>query len=183
EATTNQLLFPKVTKVSIEFYEEWPLLSLQSLSIFINISQIVHMTLRSYYFSEYNQNVFIGIRNFIEQAQNLSSLIIQTGLYRYKLNLAIDNIHSIIPNHVKHLGIPINTIEQIQMILDRCNQLTTIKFDVRLTKFSEEIIKWFTDNTIDSTCSKGYKMVCVWIGTKKTQSTEINVDHKRMKFC
>ncbi|CAF1405734.1 unnamed protein product [Rotaria sp. Silwood1] len=182
EATINQLLFPKVTKVAIELYEEWPLFSLQSLSILINISQIVHMTLRSYYFINYNQNAFLDMRIFIKQAKNLSSLIIQTGLYRYKLNSSIDNIHSIIPHHVKHLSIPINTVEQIQRILDRCNHLITIKFDTRFSKFSEEIIKWFNDNTINSTCQKGYKTVSVWIGTKINQSNNICFEKKRIKF-
>ncbi|CAF3677673.1 unnamed protein product [Rotaria sp. Silwood1] len=124
----------------------------------------------------------LDIRQFIEQAHNLSALIIQTGMYRYNLNLAIEKIHGIIPYHVKYLRIPINNTDQIPTILNRCNHLTTIAFDIRYSNFSEEIIKWFDDNTMNSTCWKDYKMVSVWLGARKIQSTEINHDQKRMKI-
>ncbi|CAF1070134.1 unnamed protein product [Rotaria sordida] len=182
KSTTSQIMFSNVTKVNLHFYDEWPLPPLEYLSIFIDISQLVQMTLFSSYFTEYNQNVLADIRNFIEQAYNLSALIIQTGMYRYNLNLAIEKIHDIIPYHVKYLRIPINSTDQIQIILNRCNHLTQIAFDIRYSNFSEEIIKWFDDNTMNSTYWKDYRMVSVWLGTRKIQSTEIYLDQKRMKL-
>ncbi|CAF1047679.1 unnamed protein product [Rotaria sordida] len=182
KSTTSQIMFSNVTKVNLQFYEEWSLLPLEYLSIFIDISQLVQMTLVSSYFTEYNQNVLADIRSFIEQAYNLSALIIQTGMYRYNLNLAIEKIHDIIPYHVKYLRIPINSTDQIQIILNRCNHLTQIAFDIRYSNFSEEIIKWFDDNTMNSTYWKDYQMVSVWLGTRKIQSTEIYLDQKRMKL-
>jgi hypothetical protein len=104
KTSTNYPLFPKVTDLDIHFHKDWPCLSLQSLSMFIDISQIVQIKLHTYYFDEYKQNALIDIGIFLEQAHILSSLIIRGS---YKLCRIIENVYSIIPCPLKHLQIPI----------------------------------------------------------------------------
>ena len=122
----------------------------------------------------------VGI--FIGQAHNLSSLIIQSGCIKYQPDRMIENIYSIVPRHVKHLQIPINNVDQIKTILECCQHLSTIQLDLRYSKFFERVIKWFADNTVNSTCSKVCNTVVVWLGKKKIESTEIKDDHKRIKL-
>jgi hypothetical protein len=110
--------------------------------------------LRSDKFEEFNQN--IGI--FIHQAQHFSSLAIWNISQKLKLNQSIDTICLIVPRHVKHLQIAVNNLNQIEKILKRCDNLSTIEFDINSPEFSKEIIKWFSDNTINSTCSEDDKM-------------------------
>jgi len=187
---TNHPMFPKVTEIEMIFLKECPLLSLQSLSTYINISQIVKIKLYSYFFDAYHQNIFykynkniwMGIGIFMEQAQNLSSLIIQGNGLRYSLDRTIENIFSIIPRHVKHLQIPTNNVDQIKRILERCQHLSTLQLDVQYIRNINEVIEWFSKNTINSTCWKRYRTVIVWLGIKQIQSTEISVDYKRIKL-
>jgi hypothetical protein len=182
KATTNQPLFPKVTEINLTFNHDWPLFPLPSLATFIDISRIVNMKIYSSYFNEYIQNTWMDIGIFIEQAHNLSSLIIQSGYIRYQSDRMIENIYSIVPRHVTHLQMPINNVDQIKTLLERCQHLSTIHLDLRYSIVSGEVIKWFADNTVNSTCSKGYKMVVVWLGKKNIESSEINDDHKRIKL-
>ncbi|UJR18653.1 hypothetical protein I4U23_005561 [Adineta vaga] len=187
---TNHPMFPKVTEIELIFQKECPLLLLQSLSIYINISQLVKIKLYTYFFDGYRQNIFykynknipmdIGI--FMEQAHNLSSLIIQGNGLRYNLNRTIENIHSTIPCRVKHLQVPTNSVDQIKRILERCQHLSTLQLDVQYIGNIDEMIEWFSNNTINSTCWKRYRTIIVWLGIKQIQSTEINVDYKRIKL-
>jgi hypothetical protein len=179
-----------MTESEMIFYREWPLLSLQSLSTYINISQIVQMRLHSYFFHnrkqnifyQYNQNIWMNIDIFMKQAHNLSSLIILGSGDRRSLNRTIENIISIIPHYIKHLQMPINGVDQIKSLLERCQHLSTLQLDVQYNKKINEVIKWFADNTINSTCSKHYREILVWLGREQVQSTEISVVQKRIKL-
>ena len=164
--TANHPLFPKVTEIELHFVKNWPLFSLQSLSMFINILQIVSMTMNSYYFSEYNENTLMDIGIFIEQAHNLSSLFFPSLFNAYLTRQNIENMCSILPHHTKHLEITINDLAQIKMILERCKNLSTINFTIKDRKFNRQIIKWFVDNTIDSTCNESCECITVWLGKK-----------------
>jgi len=124
----------------------------------------------------------MDIRIFIEQAHNLLSLLIHSSFYRYKLDLTVENIYSILPPHVKHLQIPIDDLNQINMILERCKNLSLIEFDIEGNEFSEQVINWFADHTINTTCWKNYEMITVWLGKKMIHSTEICGDYKRIKL-
>jgi hypothetical protein len=132
-------------------------------------------------FDKYNQNTWMDIGIFLEQAHNLSSLIIRSFNVS-KSDRTIQNIHSIISRHLKHLYIPINDLDQIKVILERCKNLSTIKFNTVYVNFSEKVINWFANNTINTTCKAGHETVTVWLGKKKIQSTEIRLDHKRIKL-
>jgi hypothetical protein len=179
---TNHPIFQNVTKIEVDLNNEWPLFSLRSLSVYINISQIVQIKMDLRSCNEYNQNIVMDIGLFLDRAYNLSSLIFDSNRYNKKLIRKMERIHSIVPRHVKHLQILIDDVSEIKAILERCQYLSTIQLDLRYTKISEEVIKWFAENTIDSTCLKGYKTVAVWLGKKQIQSDEISVDHKRIKI-
>jgi hypothetical protein len=83
---------------------------------------------------------------------------------------------------VEALANTYNNLDQIQMILERCENLATIKFDSINSKFSAEIIKWFTSNTINTTCWKGDGRITVWLGKKKIPSADVRLDNKRIKL-
>ncbi len=177
----NHPLFSQLTEINLEFLDEWPFFSLQSLSTSINIAQIVQIELQSQYFGGYNQDTLRDIGVFLEQAHNLSSLIIKSSLYAQEVLKTFEKVYPIIPCQLKHLQIPIITVDQIKRILEKCEKLSTIKLDVK-AKFSKEIIQWLNDNTINSTCKKGYRSINVWLGKKKIQETDIRIDNKRIKL-
>jgi hypothetical protein len=60
-----------VTELDIEFYNSWPQLSLQVLSVFIDISRIVTIRMSSDDFYLNNENTWMDIGIFMEQAHSL----------------------------------------------------------------------------------------------------------------
>jgi len=177
----NHPLFSQVTEINLQFSDNWSLFSLQSLSIFINITQIVQIELNGNYFYRYKHDTLRDLGMFLEQAHNLSSLIIRNSINAQEVLRTFEKMYPIIPCQLKHLQIPIITVDQIKRILEKCEKLSTIKLDVK-AKFSKEIIQWLNDNTINSTCKKGYRSINVWLGKKKIQETDIRIDNKRIKL-
>ncbi len=161
------------------FSEQYLSLSLGSISVFINISQIVQMNIDIHYSIACNRNRLMNIGILVKQAHNLLSFTIESGHDKQNIRRIVENMHSIIPCHVKHLRIPVNDPEQIKRILERCQHLSTIQLDLRDWKYCEYITRWITKNTINSTCSAGFRSVSVWLGKRKT---ETKCDHKRIKL-
>ena len=124
----------------------------------------------------------MDIGMFIEQAYNLSSLIVQNGFHLYHSDRTIENIYSNLPHYIKHLQTPINNVDQIKMILERFRNLSTINFNIRDTELPKKVISWFADNTISTTCRESDEMIAVWLGKRKIQSTTTTIDHKRIKL-
>ncbi|CAF3990703.1 unnamed protein product [Adineta steineri] len=174
---TNQPLFSNVIEININSQRVWPLLSLQSLSIFIDISRIVQIKIYSMYFDEYDQNIWINIGNFMKQADNLSSFIIENNSHIYYSNPTMENIYSILPRHVRYLEIPIDHLNKIPMIFERCENLSTIRFHCDNTYFSRKVINWFDNNTTNTTCHLDDKIVCIWLGKKKHHLLERFTNH------
>jgi hypothetical protein len=132
-------------------------------------------------FDKFDQNTWTDIGIFMEQAHNLSSLIIRS-FNKYASDRTIQNLHLIVSRHIKHLEIRINDLDQIKLIFERCKNLVTIKFYTVDASFSEKVTNWFANNTINTTCKADDETVAVWLGKKKTQSTEIRLNHKRIKL-
>lgn len=173
----NNPVFPQVTELQLDFFEDWPLFSLQSLFIFIDISRIVHMTLYAYYFNKFDQNTWMDMHIFTEQAHHLSSLIIQDLSHAsYKSDSTSMNFYSLLPRSIKHLHLIIDNVQQIEMIFERCPSLSTIKLVIGTPKLQRQVFSWFKDNTTHSTCYAGYRTVFVWLGKQNIQSM-IPVNH------
>jgi hypothetical protein len=142
------------------------------------------MKLKPYYNYSDGTFVFIDMSYFLIRACNLLSLIIEINNYDhgiYKRYKNIGHIYPICPRQLQHLQIPIDTLDQMKIILGRCENLSRIILDVEST-LTKEIIQWFDDNTINSECINGSGMVSVRIGKKKMQSTDDQVNHKRIKL-
>ena len=68
------------------------------------------------------------------------------------------------------------------MILERCDNLSTIKLVHKGYNLYKKVIIWFSDNTINTTCEESDGMVVVWLGKKKIQSIKTCVTYKRTKL-
>jgi hypothetical protein len=106
-------------------------------------------------------------------------LIIHSRFSQFELYPFLNSICSIIPRQIKHLQIPINRIDQIEIILERCSYLVVVQFEITRSKISTEVIEWFKQNTIDSTFWRHSGCDIIWIGKKRN---EININHKRIKL-
>jgi hypothetical protein len=74
---------------------------------------------------------------------------------------------------------PINQLEQVQIIFQRCPYLSIVKFATKGNDLSAKIDEWFEENTIDSMFGRHSGCDYVWIGKKLNQ---INENPKRIKL-
>jgi hypothetical protein len=179
ELTRVNPLFPNVTKLHIDVCSDCSLNSMKFLPSLINISQLIQVKLESFYFNKSNKNFLFNMINILEHSCNLTSLIIHSRICKYELYPYLNIICSTIPCQIKHLQIPINRLDQIQFILERCQHLSVIQFETTRLKFSEEVIEWFTKHTISSAFERHNGCDIIWIGKKLE---EVNVNYKRIKF-
>jgi hypothetical protein len=158
-----------VSEIDIDVSPGWLCGSLEPLSIYINIACIVRLNLKAFYDDFDRTFVFIDMSYFLIRAHNLLSLIIELDscdneiCKRYK---NIEHIYPICPRQLQHLQIPIDTLDEMKILLGRCKNLSTITLEVEST-LAKEIIQWFDDNTINSECITSRVMVSVQIGKKK----------------
>lgn len=127
------------------------------------------MPIYSYSFSDYHDSVWLDIDIFMKQAYKLTDLTIQRQYGIDKLNETIEKIISIVPSRIEHLNIPIENLNQIKTIVERCENLARISFFCSEIKLFEEVKQWFSDNTINTTyqCPENSYMVSVWLEKKK----------------
>jgi hypothetical protein len=170
-----------VTEIVFEIFEGNYPCSMKLLSTLIDFSKIVQLTWNAYY-AYYcygsGQHILLYLKTFLQQTHNLSSLFIPR--YLVPPSEIINNLCSTIPRHVRHLQMPVENVHQIKTIIVRCENLSTVEFNIAYP-MTEEVIKWFNDNTINSTCLDNYGTVYVWIGKKNIQSSEVRHDIKRFK--
>jgi hypothetical protein len=163
-----------VTDIYIQFDSGWSSISLEALSLFIDVSRITSMKISnslSYY--RYDHDTLVDMFNFLEQLPNLSILTIEKNLYSYSTFTPLENIYPFLPRHVKHLRIRINCLEQIEIVLKRCQNLVTIIFDHSVLNLTNKIKTWFGDNSVNTTCEQTANgTVFVWFGKIKNSSTD-----------
>ncbi|CAF1126692.1 unnamed protein product [Rotaria sordida] len=176
-------LFPKVTKlhigITMNYIGKNPRALKKFLTSIIDVSQLVEVKLEIYCLFDDKKTLWFHMMTIIKQSHNLSSLIIHSCLPKYELYPFLDNLCSVIPRQIRHLQIPINKLDQIKIILERCQDLSVVQFEITRSKFSEEVIQWFTQNTIDSTFRRRERYNTIWIGKK---TNEISINHKRIKL-
>ncbi|CAF1382834.1 unnamed protein product [Rotaria sp. Silwood1] len=173
------VMFSNVTKIHVKLDNKPPLDSLEVLTKVIDVSKLVEVKLQIRYFKQDIQNLLFEIISFLEQAYSLSSLIFYGNYYKGELYPYVKHICSIIPRQIKHLQIPINQLDQIEAILERCQNLSVIQFEITRLKFSQEVVDWFNQHTIDSTIQKHARCNIIWIGKKINHITD---NHKRIKL-
>ena len=122
------------------------------------------MTITDIYNCIYDKNTWRDFEIFFNQAQNLSELSIDDYFTGDISNEIIESMSYNRPRRLKHLQMPLNESRQIQLILERCKKLVTIIFFNKYEGISKNIIDWFADNTVNTTCHKGNSGISVWLG-------------------
>jgi hypothetical protein len=123
---------------------------LKYFSMLINFSKSPQITLCTDYSDRYNKNSWSSLGTFLKQAQNLSLLMIFSFFVNYKYTPIMETIYSIIPSHGKHLHVPMSSLDQTKILLQRCEYLSTVQFEIESLNISDKIIEWLNENTINS---------------------------------
>ena len=147
---------------------------MKTLSNWVDILKIVRMEICLGFCDDCHRDLWINITDFLKQLKNLSMLNIYCFYGMHRSKAGNTNIHLFVPHFIKHLEMPISDPNQIKILLERCRNLSTIILTPVLedTTLIEKIVKWFADNTVDTTCEDAGDKVHIWLGKKKF-STEI----------
>jgi hypothetical protein len=107
----------------------------------------------------------VGIAGLLEQTSNIQSLIIPTR------NTVLQSICSIVSSRVQHLQIPVNDVEDMKIILERFNHLSsvTFKFVADSSTFISEIIAWLVTKDRDFTYQSTQFSLHLWFGKSREQ--------------
>ena len=109
----------------------------------------------------------------------LSFISIYSNYCKYEFDSHLNHLCSIIPRQIKHLRIPVNELNQIEVIFERCQNLSIVQFEINRPKFSLEVISWFNQRTTNSAFRSHVGCDTIWIGTK---TNLIKENHKRIKL-
>ncbi|CAF3388723.1 unnamed protein product [Rotaria socialis] len=179
ELATNTPRYFNVTKIDVTIDRRTILDSLKFLTSVVDVSKLVEVKLESFYFNKDNQTMLFEIVSILDQARSLLSLVVHSNYCKYELYPYLNRLCSIIPRQLKHLRMPANELNQIEVIFERCQNLSIVQFEITRTKFSLEVIKWFNQHTADSAFRRHVGCDTIWIGTKNILIKE---NHKRIKL-
>ncbi|CAF1076684.1 unnamed protein product [Adineta ricciae] len=175
-------LFRNVTDIELEFSNDESNVSLNSLSEFIDLSRLVHVKISNSYSHKITNHLLADIKHFLRALPNLTSLLIHSDFYLNKPFLTIEEVLAIIPSHVQYLQIPIDQIDQIDMVWQTCQNLSIIELQVNKYTLLSAIIKWFDKNSVNTICRYDRMAVVVWLGKRISPSSESDHRRKRIKL-
>ena len=171
-----------LTKLHLSFKKEIPLIYAKDLENTIDVSQLVEVrfVLDNHRFYQDDKDFLAKFFTSLQKSPRLSSLILHIWYNQHTIYPNLETLIEYLPRQIHRLEIPINEIKQIEMILERCQQLSVVEFYMQKIEQSKEIEQWFERNTLGSIYHKDHFSETIWIGKKKETTNYCN--QKRMKF-
>ncbi|CAF1509043.1 unnamed protein product [Adineta ricciae] len=169
---TNYSRFMKATHLAIDILQHLDSLLWSSINSMVDIARIVQITLYLYCVEVLVDEGLKDIHFCLIKAHNLRSLIVISKYMRFKGTPYSNAILSILPHRLKHLQIEIDNLDDVEVILKRCNNLSTVRFDCRSHLMKKKTKEWFVDNTINTICWENNRLLTVWLGKIRNQSRD-----------
>ncbi|CAF1461044.1 unnamed protein product [Adineta ricciae] len=176
----NNYCFGKITDLTLVFQSSWSGSLLPLTLMAIDITNVVCMSLAYHCKKSVSEDALKLVCSWLEQAQNLRRLEIYGEFLEFVTSSQLESILSILQHRLQCLEIRIKHLDQMKIFLERCDNLSRLKFHFD-KNISKEIKQWFNDNTIGSICWGEYHSVFVWLGKLNTQCTLPEINQKRMK--
>ena len=125
---------------------------------------------------------WIHAKPLFKQVVNLSELVLEMNTFCFPSDETINNLISILPTHIKHLTLAINTLNQVEAIMDRCKNLTSLKLYIRYKGLKYSVVTWFSATFIGVQYESGHRQIVVWVGRRKELDNEPNIRRKRTRL-
>ena len=155
-----------MTKLTIRARDDWSVGTVGRLSDLLNFCKVTTLVL-DVDLSSAAQIVSISeLTDLLQRTANLISLSLRG------LPASIESSYVIIPSHVKHLCIPVNSFEQVKMIRTRCEHLSSVVFEFSTNSSSliTDIIAWTMAENPNSTYQSNGNTLKFWLD-KNIKST------------
>lgn len=153
----------------------WKFQSFDYLSTLINLSQLNEIWLFIPYREGFNPEF---INNLLEKASNVKTL----GISHYgDFTSIIDDVSSILSNHVDHLKIRLEYINYMKLIVERVQQFSSITFihDWSLLSHQMEMIEWLNQKQIKFSIKNDYQYLQIWFNKNIIESSEIEMKKRQ----
>lgn len=129
------------------------------------------------------QNTISNIVNLLERTYNIRLLSIFYRWSRTCSMLDVRRIYAVLPRCIIDLTIEIITMEDIKLIFERLEYLSSITIVLSVFSMpSTMIIEWLKDNVNDFTHRVDGNRIYMWLGNYTKKHTEIKVGLKRVKL-
>ncbi|CAF0970306.1 unnamed protein product [Adineta steineri] len=161
-----QPLFHNVTELILDLDDQCSLnASSQTLSNLINLVHLSQLSLNLNYDYSLDLNTRAYLKNIFKQISNIRTLEICNNLSTIYSNITIEDICSLIPSYIEHLKITVKNINDMKIIIDRFEYLSSITFRFSFYKSipSAKIIESFLNIKKDLTYRKDDCSIRVWL--------------------
>jgi hypothetical protein len=157
-------LFNKLTKLIIRLDGDWPSCSLELLSSLIDLSTITELELNIDFTLGDTAKTIAGIAALLNRTTSVRSLIIPSR------TVSVQTICSIVSYPVQHLQIPVNSVEEMKVILKRFDYLSSVTFKFPADSLTPiaQIVEWLMTTSRDFTHQSTKSSLSLWLG-KQTQ--------------
>ena len=137
----------------------------QLLSNLINLVHLTQLSLNLNYDYSMDLNTRAYLKNIFKQISNIRTLEICNNLSTIYSNITIEDICSLIPSYIEHLKITVKNINDMKIIIDRFEYLSSITFRFSFYKSipSAKIIESFLNIKKDLTYRKDDCSIRVWL--------------------
>ncbi|CAF0981599.1 unnamed protein product [Adineta ricciae] len=172
-------------KLLVDVKSDRLVIPLVSLTILVDLSHLVEIEFGECYpilsDGDFDVDAFSDMKTLLRQAPNLSSLLI-SDQFAYGFGLSTMDICYLLSRQIKHLQLPVSDLNDIKLVLEQCQYLSTVRFTARQRKLPTQIVRWIDENTTGSTCRKNADSVQVWLGKNNIESSEPEATCKRPKL-
>jgi hypothetical protein len=149
----------------------------------VDLSHLVKLSLPVQCYPRSIQNTVANIITLLKRTCNIRSLAIYYRRSRICPMEDVHNIYAILPRYIEHLTIEILSVDDMKVIFDRLEYLTSITFVWSIfAKSYTANIEWLRNNVNDFTHIEDGNRIYVWLGKYIKKRTEIKVGSKRVKL-
>ncbi len=148
----------------------------QSLPDLLNLSHLTELLLNINYDFALDANTTTNLSNIFKQTSNIHTLEICNNLSSIYSNTTIEDICLLIPSSIQHLKITVKNINDMKIIIERFEYLSSVTFRFSFCKSipSAKIIESFLNIKKDLTYRKDDCSIRVWLNRfMKNQQTLI----------
>ncbi len=151
-----------MTELKLEMYNQRPIDSFRFLSMVLDPSHLVKISLNIYFDNNFPPTTMNAIINFLKETPNIHTL------HDYSRTANSEIICSIVPRHVKYLQLKINRIKDMKTILERLNHLSSVTFQIPVASLNYPtiIIKWLKQRGTSFTFWLNAYSIHLWLNNK-----------------
>jgi hypothetical protein len=162
-------MFEKVTELILSITKDFSNDSIDYLSKLINYS---HVDTLSLYFDLGDQsfeNIISPFQAFLDRLYSMNSIKIRYRRCRTSFIKSLQTTCLMIPNQVKHLTVEVKTLNEMKLILDLFEHLSSITFKSLKTVPDEfeKIIVWLREKKRDFLYHQAHGHLSFWFGERK----------------